>query len=134
MHRPPRDSLLALLVGAAITTALYWLGGYLTLALVTGLCWTGGLKLTLHIGHRYPEFATGGTWTDKRWTGLGVGLVILAGLVGVSPTLHISNELRLGLGFLVMGAGFVAYPAGTLAVLERTEGISDPTPSASDTR
>lgn len=41
-------------------------------------------------------------WADKRWTGLSVGLVTLAALVGVSPTLPIAADLRFGLAFLVL--------------------------------
>ncbi|QLD90648.1 sterol desaturase [Natronomonas salina] len=127
MERTRRDSLIALLIGGGISGSLYWLSGYLSLALVTGLCWVCGLKFSLHIGHLYPAYTTGNTWADKRWTSLSVGLVTLAALIGVSPMLPISNELRLGLGFLVLGAGLVAYAAGTLAVLERVEGDSNET-------
>ncbi len=133
MERAVRDTLGAVLVGGATSLGLYWLGGHVGLALVTGLCWACGLKLALRVGHLYPAYATGETWADKRWTGLSVGLVSLAALVGLSPALPLSNELRLGLGFLVAGAGLGAYSAGTLAVLERVEG--DPrTTSASSGR
>lgn len=133
MKRTIRDTLIALLIGGGISTGLYWLGGYISLALVTGLCWACGFKLTLRIGHLYPAYATEETWPDKRWTGLGVGLVTLAALIGVGPMLLVSNELRLGLGSLVMGAGLVAYSAGTIAVLERVEGESGVFPSARST-
>ena len=134
MERTIRDTLVALLIGGGISGGLYWISGHISLALVTGLCWVCGLKLTLHIGYLYPAYATGDTWTDKRWTGLSVGLVILAALIGVSPMLPLSNELRLGLGFLVIGVGLVAYSAGTLAILERVEGdLKTATPSTPET-
>ena len=129
MKRAVRDTLIALLVGGGLGGGLYWLGGRISLVVVTGLCWACGLRLTFYVGQLYPTYATGNTWVDKRWTGLGIGLVNLAALVGVSPMLPIPNELRLGLGFLVGGAGLVAYSAGTLAVLERVE--SDPNGTAS---
>lgn len=129
MQRTTRDTLLALVVGSGVAGGLYWLGGRGSLALVTGLCWACGLKLSLHVGHLYPAFAVGDSWADKRWTALGVGLVTLAALVGVSPTLPVSNESRLGLGFLVLGAGLVAYAAGTLAVLERLDDVAETTGS-----
>lgn len=133
MERTTRDTLIALLVGGGISAVgLYW--GYPSLAVVTGLCWAGGLKLTLRIGHLYPAYATGETWADKRWSMLGVGLVSLAGLIGVSPLLPISNELRLGLGFLVLGAGLAAYSTGTLAVLERVDYESSATSSNPETQ
>ncbi len=133
MDRTIRDSLVTLLVGGGISGGLYWIGGHISLALVTGLCWACGLTLTFHIGHRYPEYTTGGTWADKRWTVLSTGLVTLAALIGVSPMLPLSNELRLGLGFLVIGASLVAYSAGTLAILERVEDNSTVTPTNSGT-
>ncbi|MDJ1430599.1 sterol desaturase [Halostagnicola sp. A-GB9-2] len=133
MDRTIRNSLISLLAGGGISGGLYWLGGYLSLALVTGLCWACGLKLTFYVGHLYPAYATGETWADKRWTGLSVGLVTLAALVGVSPVLPLVNELRLGLGFLVTGVGLVAYAAGTLAVLERVAGNSTASSSHSGT-
>lgn len=133
MRRTIRDTLIALPVGGGVCIGLYWVGGYLSLALVTGLCWTCGLTLTLHIKYRYPEYTQGVAWTDKRWRGLGVGLVTLAALIGVNPMLPISDELRLGLGFLVIGAGLVAYAAGTISVLEQVHGNSNTAVSASST-
>ncbi|MGQ3412098.1 sterol desaturase [Natrinema sp. LN54] len=124
MQRARRHTLIALLLGGGIGAGIYWLSGYASLALVAGLCWACGLGLTFRIGRLYPAYATGETWADKRWTGLSVGLVTLAALTGVSPALPISEELRLGLGFLVTGAGVVAYAAGTIAVLERVEDSS----------
>ncbi|KDE60540.1 sterol desaturase [Halostagnicola sp. A56] len=133
MQRTVRDTLVSFLVGGAVCIGLYWIGGFPSLALVTGLCWACGLTLTFHIGHHYPAYATGETWNDKRWTGLSVGLVTLAALIGVSPLLGVTDELRLGLGFLVTGAGFVAYAAGTLAVLERIGEDSAVVSTASET-
>lgn len=130
MERASRDTLGALVIGGGISGGLYWLTGYISIALVTGLCWVCGLKLALHIGYLYPAYSTGDRWTDKRWTGLSVGLVTLAALLGVSPLLPISDALRLGLGFLVLGTGLVAYSAGTLAVLERIDDSSEMATSA----
>lgn len=129
MQRPIRDTLIAFLGGGVIGVGLYWVSGQLSLALVTGMCWAFGLKLTLYIGHLYPAYATGDTWADKRWTGLSAGLITLAALIGVSPMLPISNNLQLGLGLLIIGTGLVAYTAGTIAVLERVEGNSNATSS-----
>ena len=133
MKQTVRDFLVGLTVGGGLGGGLYWLSGHPILAVVTGLCWACGLKLTFSIEHRYPAYATGDTWADKRWTGLSVGLVTLAALIGVSPVLPLSDELRLGLGFLVGGAGLVAYSAGTLAVLERVERNSNVSSSNSGT-
>jgi hypothetical protein len=119
MEQTTRDTLVAALAGGGVAVGLYWLGGHVGLALVTGVCWGCGLKLTFHVDRLYPAFATGATWGDRRWAGVGIGVVALAALAGVTPTLPVSNEVRLGLGLLVTGAGLTAYAAGTMAVLER---------------
>jgi len=111
--------LAGIFVTLVVSGGLYWLVGDFALAAVTGLTWGGGLIITLRIARQYPSHTTGDNWSDKRWTGLSTGLITLAALVGVSPALPISPNLRLGLGFLVIGAGFVGYTAGTLAELER---------------
>jgi threonine dehydrogenase-like Zn-dependent dehydrogenase len=54
-------------------------------------------------------------------TGLGTGLVTLAGIIGVGPPLQIGTELRLALGVLVIGAGTVGYMTATMAELERKQ-------------
>lgn len=125
MERTRRDSLISLCVGGGISVGLYWLIGDVSLAFVTGLCWACGIKLTFHIGDLYPAYTTGDTWADQRWAGLGIGLITLASINGLSPMLSLSNGLRLGLGLLVIGTGFVAYTAGTLTILERVEGDSN---------
>lgn len=131
MDRRSWHTLAALVAGGGTAGGLGWLVGHVVLALATGLCWACGLALTLRIGRLYPGYATGETWDDKRWTGLSVGVVTLAALIGVSPALPLSNELRLGLGYLVLGAGLAAYAAGTLAVLERVETDADVVPADS---
>jgi hypothetical protein len=57
------------------------------------------------------------------------GVLGVAALLGVAPTLPITDELCLALGVLVLGTGLTAYVAGTLAILERT--VPDPTPTDS---
>jgi len=107
-------------VAVVISGGLYWLISDAALAAVTGLTWGSGLLITLRIARQHPSHTTGEGWRDTRWTGLSTGLITLAALVGVSPALPISPDLRLGLGFLVIGAGFVGYTAGTMTELERT--------------
>jgi hypothetical protein len=53
----------------------YWLHGFVSLALFTGLVWGVGVGILVRIYRLYPERATGTAWTDKRWTGLGTGLL-----------------------------------------------------------
>jgi len=121
MEPHTRNTLIAVLVGAAVGAGLYAFVGYASLAAVAAVCWAVAVKLVLRVGRLYPAFATGEDWTDSRWTGLGVGVVALAALLGVSPTLPLSPELRFGLGILVLGAGTAAYTAGTLAAVERDD-------------
>jgi hypothetical protein len=132
METQTRNTLLAILVGVAVGTGLFPFTGDASLAAVAAVCWAVAVTLVLRVGRLYPAFATGEDWTDKRWTGLGVGVVVLAALLGVSPTLPLSAELRLGLGVLVVGAGTAAYTAGTLAVLARSDG--PPTSSSAPDR
>lgn len=111
--------LAGIFVTVVVSGGLYWFVDDFALAAVTGLTWGSSLIMTLRIARQYPSHTTGDTWSDKRWTGLSTGLITLAALVGVSPALPISPDLRLGLGLLVIGAGFVGYTAGTMAELER---------------
>ena len=119
MTRTSLHRLAGILVTVVVSGGLYWFVDDFALAAVTGLTCGSGLIMTLRIARQYPSHTTGDTWSDKRWTGLSTGLITLAALVGVSPALPISPDLRLGLGLLVIGAGFVGYTAGTMAELER---------------
>ena len=119
MTRTPLHWLAGILVAVVVSSGLYWFIGDVALAAVTGLMWGSGLLVTLRIARQHPSHTTGEGWRDKRWTGLSAGLITLAALIGVSPALPISPDLRLGLGFLVIGVGFVGYTAGTMAELER---------------
>ncbi|WP_396612588.1 sterol desaturase [Haloferax sp. S1W] len=113
------SSVVGFLVAILVSGGLYWLVGNVGLAVVTGILWGTGATITLSMRQQYPSHSTGDAWKDKRWTGLSAGLVTLAATLGVSPTLPVSAELRLGLGFLVVGVGFVGYTAATMAELER---------------
>lgn len=119
MTRSSIQRLVGLVVAVIVGVALYWLVGNVGLAAVAGTIWGIGIAIVLYIARQYPSRVTGTAWTDKRWTGLGVGLVTLASLVGVSPTLPISADLRLALGILVLGAGTVGYVTGSVAEMER---------------
>jgi len=119
MTRMSLHWLTGVFVVVVVSSSLYWLIDDVALAAVTGLMWGSGLLVTLRIARQHPSHTTGEGWRDKRWTGLSTGLTTLAALVGVSPALPISPDLRLGFGFLVIGAGFVGYTAGTMAELER---------------
>ena len=119
MTRTSLHWLAGILVAVVVSSSLYWFIGDVALAAVTGLTWGSGHLITLRIARQHPSHTTGEGWRDKQWTGLSAGLITLAALIGVSPALPISPDLRLGLGFLVIGVGFVGYTAGTMAELER---------------
>jgi predicted anti-sigma-YlaC factor YlaD len=109
-------------VGVFVGVGIYWLINNLGIASATGISWGVSLLLLMfRMSRLYPSHATGTAWCDKRWTGLGTGLVTLAATIGVSPTLQIGTELRLALGFLVIGAGVVGYTTATMAELEREQ-------------
>ena len=120
MTRTSLHWLASIFVAVVVSSSLYRLISDVALAAVTGLMWGGGLLITLRIARQHPSHTTGEGWRDKRWTGLSTGLITLAALIGVGPALPISPDLRLGLGFLIIGVGFVGYTAGTMAELERT--------------
>jgi len=133
MNPPNRELSSALVVGAVIGVGIHWLVGQVILAVVTAVTWVTTLGLTRHIRRKYPTFSTGESWTDKRWTGVGVGVVSLAAFIGVGPALPIPVDLRFALGLLVLGASFTAYSAGTLAVLDRLDIDSNTSQSRSST-
>jgi hypothetical protein len=99
--------------------ASYWFLGYPILALFTGLIWGVSAGVLVRIYRLYPERASGTSWTDKRWTGLGMLLVNGAGLLGVSPVLPFPADLRLGLALLVLGTGLLGYQTAAMAEMER---------------
>ena len=132
MDRSTRDILVALVIGGGVTGGVYAIAGHPVLAGVAGLCWAGAVALALHVKHLYPAYWTGEGWTDRRWSGLGNGALLLAGLIGVGPLLPVTNGLRFGLGILVLGTGFVTYMTGMLAVLERTDVETGATSSGPD--
>ena len=119
----------ALAVAVLIGVSVYWFAGYALTAAATGIAWGVSIALVLVIKRRFPSFLTGESWQDSRWTGLSSGLTVGAALLGVSPSLPITAELRLALGLLALGVGLAAYTAGTLAVLEiihASEGDAEP--------
>jgi len=132
MNRSTRDILIALVIGGGVTGGVYGVAGHPVLAGVTGLCWAGGVALALRINHLYPAYWTGKGWADRRWRGLASGTLVFAGMIGIGPLLPVTNELRYGLGILVVGAGFVTYLMGMLAVLERTDVETGATSSGPD--
>lgn len=119
MTRTSVHWLIGLLVTLVVSGGLYWFVGNVGLAAVTGLTWGSGLLITLRIARQRPAHTTGDSWKDKRWTVVSTGLMTLAALVGVNPTLPIETDTRLALGLLVIGVSFVGYTAGTMAELER---------------
>ena len=132
MDRSTRDILITLVVGGGVAAGVYEIAGYPSLAGVTGLCWAGGIALALRLDHLYPAYWTGEGWADRRWRGLAGGTFALAATIGVSPLLPVTNEVRFGLGTLVVGVAFVTHLAGMLAVLERTDIETGAASSGSD--
>jgi len=119
----------ALIVGSG----LYWLVGDPVLAVVTGLVWGVGIGLTVRSYRHHAALATGGSWQSSRWIGLGSGGITLAAIIGVSPSLPIAAELRLGLGALVIGTGVLATATATLAEIEREKSTATADEPASST-
>ncbi|RJX44270.1 sterol desaturase [Halonotius aquaticus] len=117
-----RSSLQWLLGGATglvVGSGCYWLVGDPILAAVSGLVWGVGLALTARSARHHPSSTGVTNWRSARWIGLGVAGINLAALIGVSPSLPISAELRLALGLLIIGTGLLATATATLAEVER---------------
>ena len=104
-----------------VASGLFWVVGDPVLAAVTGLVWGLGLALTMRSYRHQPALTTGGSWRSNRWIGLGTGGITLAALLGVSPSLPISADLRFALGLLIIGTGLLATSTATLAEIERSE-------------
>ena len=119
-----RSSLRWLLGGVTalvVSSGCYGLAGDPVLAAVSGLVWGVGLALTARSARHHPSSTGVTNWRSARWVGLGTGGITLAAILGVSPSLPISPELRLALGLLIIGTGLLATATATLAEIERTE-------------
>jgi hypothetical protein len=119
MDRVARHRLASLALAALAGGGLYWFAGDLALAAVAGVVWGVALLVTLRTARRFPGSADERGWTGRRWSALGTGVLTLAAVVGVGPTLPVSSELRLGLGVLVAGVGYVGHATGRLTELDR---------------
>lgn len=110
-----------LTVAVVIGGGLYLLVGDVSFAGATGIIWGTGVALSIHLYRSYPSVDPELTWEQKRWVGVSTGILAVAALYGVSSSLPISTELRIGLGVLVIGTGFAVMATTLLAELERTE-------------
>ena len=118
--------------GVLVGSGLYWLASTPVLAAVTGLVWGIGLALNLRLSQQQLSDTDGTGWRSARWIGLGGGGITLAAIIGVSPSLPISTELRLGLSTLVIGTGLLATSTAMLAVVERQPPTSNTEPKTDD--
>lgn len=114
-----RQWILALLAAVVVGSGLYWLTDALALAVAAGVVWGSAVGLTDHFRARFPDAVTGTDWTDSRWTGLGVAVIIFAALLGVNTIDALATDLRFALAAVVLGIGYVGYLTGSLAERER---------------
>ncbi|ESP87646.1 hypothetical protein [Candidatus Halobonum tyrrellensis] len=113
--------LLASLAGVAVGGGTYyWLVADPVFAATVGLFWAVGVGLSVR--HREWLFASSDDWDRRRWSGAFGGLVTLAVLFGVGPSLPLSNDLRFGLGLLVSGVALTATNLGIGLVLDADDG------------
>jgi hypothetical protein len=121
--------LLAALIGAGVGVVTHsYLVADLALALTNGLLFAVGSGLTVRnhllLTERYGDAYGAGS---NRWNAALAGLVVVAGVFGVSPTLPISADLGFALTVLVVGTIFVAWNlgvGGTLRTADSTEDAS----------
>lgn len=125
MNRAHLHRAAALLVALVVTGGLFALAGAAPLAVVAGACWGVGVGVGLRVRRLDPGVPNDDGWSDVRWTGLGVGLVTLAALVGVAPGLDLDPGVQFGLSVLVLGAGLAGYATATMTAVERH--LRDPT-------
>lgn len=118
MRRTSLHWLLGLQVTALVASFVFLLLETVALALAAGVVYGTAATVTLHLANRFPGHATGDSWTDSRWTGLGVGVVNLAALVVMLGPFQ-STTAGYVIGFVVLGVGFVGYVTGSMAELER---------------
>jgi len=111
----------SLIVAVVVGSVLYGLVGDVSFASATGIIWGTGVALSIHLYRSYPSLDAEPTWERKRWVGVSTGILTLAALLGVSPSLPISTELRIGLSVLVIGTGFAVMATTLLAELERID-------------
>jgi drug/metabolite transporter (DMT)-like permease len=115
-----RGPLLAVALATTIVVAVgvhELLVSDLALAVTAGICWGGGLALTLRHLTEPPMDGSGG-WSVARWSGAFGGSLTLAATVGVSPGLPLAPDARFALSVLVLGFGVLAFNLGGAMVLE----------------
>ena len=112
----------ATLLGAGVGTATHtYLVADFLLAATNAVLFAVGSGLTvrnhLALKQRYGEQRGVGS---TRWNWALAGLVVLAGVFGVSPTLPIPADAGFALTVLVVGTVFVAWNLGVAGTLETT--------------
>jgi drug/metabolite transporter (DMT)-like permease len=120
LSSPDPRRLFGVVVGLTVAVGLYeLLVADLALAVVTGVCWGGGVALTLrHLDS--PIGTSSGGWSVARWSGAFAGALTLAGTIGVSPSLHVPPDLRFALSLLVVGFSVLAFNLGGALILDAT--------------
>lgn len=108
--------LAALTLGVAIGGGTYWLVADPLFSAVVALFWTVGTGLS--IVYLLPQTGRADDWEQARWSGAAGGLMAMAAILGVSPTLPISADLRLALGVFVIGIWLAAVNVGLALGLE----------------
>ena len=120
-------------IAVCVGGACYSLVDDAIFATVTGLVWGVSLALAVHADQTRSLSTTRAGWRSRRWIGLGTSGITLAGLLGVSPTLPISAELRLGFGLLVIGTGLLATTTAMLSEAERQDKTETPSETGNST-
>lgn len=122
----------ALALGAAAGAGTYaWLVADVVFAVVLACFVALGMALTVR---NYALVGRPDDWETARWSGAFGGVVSLAMLVGLSPSLPVPAELRLALGLFVGSVALTAMNLGLAAGLEsRNErGTEEPTGETTD--
>jgi len=127
-----RTALVGIVPALAVGGGLYWLGTHPFLATTAGIVWGGALAMTAHLAGQHPDFRTGDSWRDSRWTGASVLLTVVA--VNGPLVLPLAFDVQVGVAVLLGGVGLGCYVAGMLDVLDRSQdGVSHPAGRAEET-
>jgi len=118
MRRRTSHRAVALVLGALLAGATYWLGIDVLLSGTLGVALGAVAAMLLRVRREFPDRQTGDGWRDGRWAGFSVGVTNLAALVGLQ-LVPFSDGYRLAVVLLVLLVGLAGYTGGSLAEMER---------------
>lgn len=118
MRRGTLHRTVAIVLGALLTGATYWLDIDPLLSAALGVALAANVLMLLRVRREFPDRQTGDGWRDGRWTALSIGVTNFAALLGLL-SVPFPDGYRAAAGVLVILIGFAGYTGGSLAEMER---------------